>query len=197
MADFSGIMGLYNGQQNLPPWVEMTGPVGGQAFTTLTNPMTGETFTAGSTNYRVKPEFMKEGYSDYGYMPGTEPGLVKQNPMGGMMAQPMAPMPRPEMDPRGMSNAAMRPVPMGGNNDGVGMGPMPDFGKALQPIGEGIKSMDQKLGNIEQKIGQQSPMQQQQTQLGVPNFTAPNLYASSAFGNGLFGGIAPYLMKRY
>jgi len=31
----------------------------------------------------------------------------------------------------------------------------------------------------------------------VPNFTAPNLYASSAFGNGLFGGIAPYLMKRY
>ena len=184
MADFSGIMSLFEKQKpDLPPWVEMTGPVGGQAFTTLTNPMTGETFTANSTNYRVKPEFMKEGYSDYGYKPGTEPGLVKQNPMGSMMAQPMAPMPRPEMDPRGMPNAAM-----------------PDFGKALQPIGEGIKSMDQKLGSIEQKIGQQSPMQQQQTQLGMygmPSFTAPNPYASSAFGNGLFGGIAPFLMNRY
>ena len=181
MADFSGIMGLYNGQQNLPSWVEMTGPMGGQAFTTLTNPMTGETFTAGSTNYRVKPEFMKEGYSDYGYKPGLEPGIMKQNPMGGTMLQPMtAPTSHPEMDPRGMPNAAM-----------------PDFGKALQPIGEGIKSMDQKLGNIEQKIGQQSPMQQQQTQLGVPSFTAPNPYASSAFGNGLFGGIAPFLMNRY
>ena len=43
-------------QENLPDWVEMTGPMGGQAMTTLTNPITGETFTAGSTNYRVKPE---------------------------------------------------------------------------------------------------------------------------------------------
>jgi hypothetical protein len=201
MADFSGIMSLFEKQKaDLPPWVEMTGPVGGQAFTTLTNPMTGETFTAGSTNYRVKPEFMKEGYSDYGHLPGREPGIAKLNPMGGMTLQPMKFLPNPEMDLRDMSNAAMRPVPMGGKNDGIGMGPMPDFGKALQPIGEGIKSMDQKLGNIEQKIGQQSPMQQQQTQLGMygmPSFTAPNPYASSAFGNSLFGGIAPFLMNRY
>ena len=201
MADFRGIMSLFEKQKpDLPPWVEMTGPMGGQAMTTLTNPLTGETFTAGSTNYRVKPEFMKEGYNDYGYMPGREPGLMKLNPMGGTMLQPIAPVSRPEMDPRGMSNAAMRSVPMGGKIDGIGMGPMPDFGKALQPIGEGIKSMDQKLGNIEQKIGQQSPMQQQQTQLGMygmPSFTAPNPYASSAFGNSLFGGIAPFLMNRY
>jgi hypothetical protein len=199
MADFSGIMGLFNKQPpDIPPWVEMTGPVGGQAFTTLTNPMTGETFTAGSTNYRVKSDFMKEGFDERGHriidtgaMKGIQPmlydsGIMKQNPMGGTTLQPMGPLPTPEMDPRGMSNAAMRPVP--------------DFGKALQPIGEGIKSMDQKLGNIEQKIGQQSPMQQQQTQLGMygmPSFTAPNPYASSAFGNSLFGGIAPFLMNRY
>ena len=43
-------------QENLPDWVEKTGEMGGQAMTTLTNPITGETFTAGSTNYRVKPE---------------------------------------------------------------------------------------------------------------------------------------------
>lgn len=43
-------------QENLPDWVEQTGPIGGQAMTTLTNPITGETFTAGSTNYRVRPE---------------------------------------------------------------------------------------------------------------------------------------------
>jgi hypothetical protein len=203
MADFSGIMGLFNKQPpDLPPWVEMTGPMGGQAMTTLTNPLTGETFTAGSTNYRVKPEFMKEGYSDYGYMPGREPGIMKQNPMGGTPLQPMGPLPTPEMDPRGMSNAAMRPVPMGG------AGPMQPMQGGMQ---EGFQSLGTQIDNLGdsmnsgfqtllQKQQQQSPMQQQQTQLGMygmPSFTAPNPYTSSAFGNSLFGGIAPFLMNRY
>jgi hypothetical protein len=201
MADFSGIMSLFEKQKpDLPPWVEMTGPVGGQAFTTLTNPMTGETFTAGSTNYRVKPEFMKEGYSDYGYKPGTESGIAKQNPMGGTTLQPMGPLPTPEMDPRGLSNAAMRPVPMGGT------GPAPNnmVQEGFQGLGNQIDnlgdSMNSGFQTLLQKQQQQSPMQQQQTQLGMygmPSFTAPNPYASSAFGNSLFGGIAPFLMNRY
>jgi|GEM_PF-6532356 len=201
MADFSGIMGLFNKQPpDIPPWVEMTGPMGGQAFTTLTNPMTGETFTAGSTNYRVRNDLYQPTALGGGLADGFDQQPMDSGPRINDMSneerqrQMMAAMGAP-MPPMGGIGAAL-----GGKNDGVGMGPMPDFGKALQPIGEGIKSMDQKLGNIEQKIGQQSPMQQQQTQLGMygmPCYTAPNPYASSAFGNSLFGGIAPFLMNRY
>lgn len=206
-----GIMGLYKQQPQLPDWVEQTGPMGGQAMTTLTNPMTGETFTAGSTNYRVKPDFMKEGYNDYGYLPGREPGIAVQNPMGleGPTTQPMRfDRPFDFTDPRGEKRmigiAAGIHNPMGGKNDGIGTGPfhMDTLMKPLGNIEGGIKSMDTKLGNIEQKIGSMnSPAQQaQQTQqapiltqglnFGVPSYGSP-------FGSSLFGGIAPYLMGRY
>ena len=223
----NGIMGLYKQQPQLPDWVEQTGPMGGQALTTLTNPMTGETYTAGSTNYRVKPEFMKEGYSDYGYLPGREPGIAVQTtselnakapigmnisdyvnqygsaqppkgfhfsinpsecPPGARCAPTLQPMPTP-------FGAGTRPHSGSGIN-------MDTLMKPLGNIEGGIKSMDTKLGNIEQKIGsmsspaqqaqqtQQAPLLTQGLNFGVPSYGSP-------FGSSLFGGIAPYLMGRY
>ena len=87
-----------------------------------------------------------------------------------------------------------------------GMGPAPNnmIQEGFQGLGDQIDnlgdSMNSGFQTLLQKQQQQSPMQQQQTQLGMygmPSFTAPNPYASSAFGNSLFGGIAPFLMNRY
>ena len=207
MADFSGIMSLFEKQKpDLPPWVEMTGPMGGQAMTTLTNPLTGETFTAGSTNYRVKPEFMKEGYSDYGYMPGREPGIMKQNPTPRMNGGHMSECPPgARCMNKGLEGIN---IPQGMNPMQAmgGMGPAPNnmIQEGFQGLGTQIDnlgdSMNSGFQTLLQKQQQQSPMQQQQTQLGMygmPSFTAPNPYTTSAFGNSLFGGIAPFLMNRY
>ena len=183
-------------------------------MTTLTNPITGETYTAGSTNYRVKPEYINDygfdhndrqrelmasvAYGGPGYRGPTKLGGIKSSldvtrrPDGGHMS---------ECPP----GARCLNKGLEGINIPQGMNPMEAMGGFMQPMQQGFQQVSNQIDNLGDSMnsGFTRLINQQEQQQAANPYAAqqpfPSLPSvmSSPFGNSLFGGIAPFLMNQY